>query len=70
MIRFGGRARPSDCSAERTRSRDFGDRLVRQADYGEGRQPGGDRHLGLDLDDLDAVKCHGANLRGHALPAS
>ena len=48
----------------------FGDRLVRQADYGEGRQPGGDRHLGLDLDDLDAVECHGANLRGHALPAS
>ena len=31
----------------------------------EGRQPGGDRHLGFDIDDLDPVKRHGANPRHH-----
>jgi hypothetical protein len=45
----------------------FGDRLVGQADDGKGRQPGSDRHLGFDLDDLDPVKRHRANLRGHVL---
>jgi len=34
----------------------FGHRFVRQADDGERRQAAGDCHLGLDLDDLDAVK--------------
>ena len=46
----------------------LGDRLVRQADDGERRQPRGDRHLGLDIDDLNPVKRHGANPRDH-LPA-
>ncbi len=43
----------------------LGDRLVRQSDDGKGRQPGGDRHLGLDLDDLDPVKRDGPHLRDH-----
>jgi hypothetical protein len=43
----------------------LGDRLVRQPDDGERRQPRGDRHLGLDVDDLDPVKRHGANPRDH-----
>src|SRR5205807_929093 len=42
-----------------------GNRLVRQSDDGKGRQPGGDRHLGLDLDDLDPVKRNGPHLRDH-----
>ncbi len=47
----------------------FGDRLVRQADDIERRQPRGDRHLGLDIDDLDPVKRHGANPRDHPGPS-
>jgi hypothetical protein len=40
-------------------------------DSGSGKQEitgriGGDRHLGLDLDDLDSVIRNGAHLRGHA----
>jgi hypothetical protein len=40
-------------------------------DSGFGKQEitgriGGDRHLGLDLDDLDSVIRNGAHLRGHA----
>jgi hypothetical protein len=45
----------------------LGNRLVRQSDHGEGRQPGGDRHLRLDLDDLDAVERHRPNPRNHGL---
>ena len=45
----------------------LGDRLVRQPDHCEGRQPGDDRHLGLDLDDLDPVKRHRPNPRDHGL---
>jgi hypothetical protein len=56
----GGSAKPSAAPLAR-----LGDRLVRQADDGEGRQPRGDRHLGLDIDDLDPVECHGANSRDH-----
>ena len=33
--------------------------------YGKGRQAGGDRHLGLDLDDLDPVKRNRPHLRDH-----
>ena len=43
----------------------LGDRLVRQSDDGKGRQPGADRHLRLDLDDLDPVKRNGPHLRDH-----
>src|SRR5205814_2078659 len=43
----------------------LGDRLIWQADDGERRQPRGDRHLGLDIDDLDPVKRHGAHPRDH-----
>ena len=40
----------------------FGNRLIRQPDHSKGRQPGRDRHLSLDLDDLDPVKGHRAYL--------
>ena len=43
----------------------LGDRLVRQADDREGRQPRGNRHLGFDVDDLDPEKRHGADPRHH-----
>ena len=46
----------------------LGDRLVGQAHDGEGREPGGDRHLGLDLDDLDALKRDRPNPRDHSHP--
>ncbi len=48
----------------------FGNRLVGQPDDGEGRQPGGDRHLRLDLDDLDTLERHRPNPRDHALAQS
>jgi hypothetical protein len=48
----------------------FADRLVRQADNGERRQPGGNRHLGLDLDDFDSVERDRANLCDHAPPST
>jgi len=44
----------------------LGHRFVRQADNGKRRQPRGDRHLGLDVDDVDAVKRNRANARHHA----
>ena len=43
----------------------FGNGLVRQSDHGEGRQARGDRHLRLDLDDLDAVERHRPDPREH-----
>ncbi len=42
--------------------------LSKPTDDREGRQTRGDRHLGLDLDDLDAVKGDGSNLGDHAPP--
>ena len=68
-MRRGGNARPERVQRRAHPLAQFGDRLVGQADDGEGRQAGRDRHLGLDLDDLDPVKRHRANLRGHVLPA-
>ncbi len=68
MIRRGGSPRPSEASAGADPLARFGDRFVRQSDHGKGRQPGGDRHLGLDLDDLDPVKRNGPHLGDHTLP--
>src|SRR5579863_8650321 len=43
----------------------LGDRLVRQSDDMKRRQPGDQCHLGLYVDDLDTVKRHPADTRGH-----
>jgi hypothetical protein len=45
----------------------FGDRLVGQADHGERRQPGDQMHLDIDVDHIDALKCHGVDAGDHAV---
>ena len=48
----------------------FGDRLVGQANDGEGRQPGRGLHLDIDVKHLDALKRDGTYVRNHASPLS
>ena len=46
----------------------LGHRLVRQADDGEGGQPGRDLHLHVDRAGLDPLKSYGGNPLDHAAP--
>ena len=47
----------------------FGDRLVGQADHGEGGQAGRHLHLGVDVDHVDAPERHRIHARDHVRPS-
>ena len=65
-MRFAGSASPEAISAERTRSRDSGDRLVGEADDHEDDVAGRDLHLHVDRPRLDALEGDRRNARDHA----
>ena len=69
-MRLAGSARPEAISAERTRSRDLGDRLVGQADDHEGDVARRDLHLHVDRPRLDALERDGGNAGDHEVGGS
>ena len=69
-MRRAGSARPGRDQRRAHPLAGFRDRLVRQADDGEGRQAGRDLHLDVDGPHLDALECNRGDALDHVSPKS